>query len=168
MGRDHTIYATEKGYVKYYKDPQKHPKRQYIGVAFARDDVLPSPLNAPRKRRLGMVAIPIAETEEESAGAYTALGGSRILPLAVGVVGGNKPATKRKISVGPGYVYRETNYEIGKAMEKSAARVRPYQRGDRWLAWQKKAERIKRTAELRAQKAQKKAKKRKVVQKQTA
>merc|ERR1712093_576460 len=27
MGRDHTIYATHHGYVKYCKDPEKNPKR---------------------------------------------------------------------------------------------------------------------------------------------
>lgn len=57
MGRDHTIYATESGFMKYYKDPEKHPKRQFIGVVFKRDQVLPLPRNAHRRRRLGMLAV---------------------------------------------------------------------------------------------------------------
>jgi large subunit ribosomal protein L27 len=151
MGRDHTIYATEKGYVKYYKDPQKHPKRSYIGVAFAREDSLPSPLNAPRKRRLGMVAVPLLEEEPVSAR-------SNYTPLSIGTGKNREKITRRKVTVEPGYVYRETNYQIGKAMEKAAAKVRPYQRGERFLAWRKKTERIERSADFRAQKQAKKQK----------
>jgi protein phosphatase inhibitor 2 len=58
MGRDHTIHAAVSGYVKYYRDPQRHPKRQYIGVVFNRDDKLPYPVGAPRRRKLNMVAVP--------------------------------------------------------------------------------------------------------------
>lgn len=57
LGRDHTIHASVAGYVKYYRDPARHPTRQYIGVTFSRDDKLPYPQNAPRVRRLGMVAV---------------------------------------------------------------------------------------------------------------
>jgi hypothetical protein len=57
LGRDHTIHAAVAGYVKYYRDPARHPTRQYIGVVFNRDDKLPYPANAPRVRRLGMVAV---------------------------------------------------------------------------------------------------------------
>lgn len=46
------------GYVKYYRDPQRHPTRQYIGVAWRREDTLPYPRHAVRKRKLGMVAVP--------------------------------------------------------------------------------------------------------------
>ncbi|KAK3325044.1 ribosomal L27 protein-domain-containing protein [Apodospora peruviana] len=58
IGRDHTIHAAVTGYVKYYRDPQRHPKRQYIGVVFNKDDKLPYPIGAPRKRKLCMVAQP--------------------------------------------------------------------------------------------------------------
>jgi protein phosphatase inhibitor 2 len=58
MGRDHTIHAAVAGYVKYYRDPQRHPKRQYIGVVFNREDRLPYPVSAPRRRKLGLVAVP--------------------------------------------------------------------------------------------------------------
>lgn len=57
-GRDHTIHAAATGYVKYYRDPDLHPNRQYIGVAFNKEDVLPYPKKEPRRRRLGLVAVP--------------------------------------------------------------------------------------------------------------
>jgi protein phosphatase inhibitor 2 len=58
MGRDHTIHAAVAGYVKYYRDPARHPKRQYIGVTFNREDKLPYPVSAPRRRKLSLVAVP--------------------------------------------------------------------------------------------------------------
>lgn len=57
-GRDHTIHAAIAGYVKYYRDPLRHPKRQYIGVVYNKTDVLPTPVGAPRKRKLNLVAVP--------------------------------------------------------------------------------------------------------------
>ncbi|KAK3484584.1 ribosomal L27 protein-domain-containing protein [Neurospora crassa] len=65
MGRDHTIHAAVAGYVKYYRDPQLHPDRQYIGVVFNRNDKLPYPKDAPRKRKLGLVAVPRKVEEVE-------------------------------------------------------------------------------------------------------
>lgn len=56
QGRDHTIHASVPGYVKYYRDPGLHVKRKYIGVVFERDNVLPQPHNAVRRRKLGMLA----------------------------------------------------------------------------------------------------------------
>lgn len=58
MGRDHTIHAAVTGYVKYYRDPLRHPKRQYIGVVFNREDKLPYPTGSPRRRKLNLVAVP--------------------------------------------------------------------------------------------------------------
>ena len=58
MGRNHTIHAAVAGYVKYYRDPQRHPKRQYIGVVFNREDKLPYPVSTPRRRKLHLVAVP--------------------------------------------------------------------------------------------------------------
>lgn len=55
-GRDHTIHAAATGYVKYYRDPAVHPTRQFIGVAFNKEDTLPYPKNEPRRRKLGLVA----------------------------------------------------------------------------------------------------------------
>jgi len=64
MGRDHTIYATQPGYVKYYRDPVTHPKRQFIGVVFERSQTLPQPPHAVRRRRLGMLAYRMKGAEE--------------------------------------------------------------------------------------------------------
>ncbi|KAK3309231.1 ribosomal L27 protein-domain-containing protein [Chaetomium strumarium] len=58
MGRDHTIHAAVAGYVKYYRDPARHPKRQYIGVVFNREDKLPYPPGTPRRRKLNLAAVP--------------------------------------------------------------------------------------------------------------
>ncbi len=58
LGRDHTIHAAVAGFVQYYRDPAKHPTRQYIGVTFNRDDTLPYPPHAVRRRKLGMITVP--------------------------------------------------------------------------------------------------------------
>lgn len=58
LGRDHTIHAAVAGYVKYYRDPARHPKRQYIGVVFNKEDNLPYPPGSARRRKLGLVAVP--------------------------------------------------------------------------------------------------------------
>ncbi|EFX00541.1 50S ribosomal protein [Grosmannia clavigera kw1407] len=58
LGRDHTIHSAIAGFVKYYRDPAKHPDRQYIGVTYDRNDTLPYSPQEARKRRLGMTAIP--------------------------------------------------------------------------------------------------------------
>ncbi|KAL9598670.1 MAG: hypothetical protein Q9219_004339 [cf. Caloplaca sp. 3 TL-2023] len=79
MGRDHTIFAREKGYVVFYKDPEQlslgvggagyggggglvkgkrkvREKRRYIGVVRERGEVLPRGKGVPRRRRLGLEA----------------------------------------------------------------------------------------------------------------
>lgn len=80
MGRDHTIFAKEKGYVVFYKDPEQlslgvggpgygggagegtrgkrkvREKRKYIGVVMERGETLPRGRGVPRRRRLGMEA----------------------------------------------------------------------------------------------------------------
>lgn len=54
MGKDHTLYALEPGYVQFYQDPQ-HPKRRFVGVVFNRDDALPIPPDQPKPRRFDLV-----------------------------------------------------------------------------------------------------------------
>jgi hypothetical protein len=162
MGRDHTIYATEAGYVKYYKDPEKHPKRQYIGVVFEREQVLPLPRNAPRRRRLGMVATKLEMHTREASAAQ--------MQVQVGEVEGEKahgsqeaaPAKPmkrarkerkgeegRNLQLRPGYMYREGNWEIGRAAERAKVKVREFKPRDRWTAWRKAAIRKARVAERR-------------------
>ncbi|KAK6608645.1 ribosomal protein L27 [Botrytis cinerea] len=129
MGRDHTIYATQPGFVKYYKDPERHPKRQYIGVVFKREQVLPLPRNTIRRRRLGMEVAKIEEPEVEQA---------------------------VEVELRPGYMYREANWEIGRAAERAKVKVRLYKPGDRWTAWRKANARKTKNAEKRGLSSRKK------------
>lgn len=160
MGRDHTIYATEHGYVKYYKDPEKHPKRQYIGVTFERDMVLPLPRNSMRRRRLNMTASRIEEMhttalepalEEgvaEGEAVVTQVAPTTLtVPLSVNV--GKKGGETRTLTLRPGYMYRESNWEIGRAAEKAKIKVREFKPRDRWTAWKKSTVRRAKTAEKR-------------------
>ncbi|KAG7864012.1 hypothetical protein KL919_000040 [Ogataea angusta] len=56
IGKDHTIFALEPGFVRYYLDPF-HPKRKFIGVVLREGDKLPYPHFDPRKRRFGRFLI---------------------------------------------------------------------------------------------------------------
>ncbi|KAI9707577.1 MAG: 54S ribosomal protein L2 mitochondrial [Candelina mexicana] len=151
MGRDHTIYATETGYVKYYKDPERHPKRQYIGVVFERSQTLPLPRNAARRRRLGMVAVgydPESTTEASrdlEARESVKVEGVREVPNKK-----REELPKKELSLRPGYMYREANWEIGRAAERANVKVRGYKPGDRFAAWRKTVIRRTKNAERRA------------------
>ncbi|TVY83724.1 54S ribosomal protein L2 [Lachnellula suecica] len=141
MGRDHTIYATEAGYVKYYKDPEKHPKRQYIGVVFERAQVLPLPRNSMRRRKLNMVA----STMEVEAPPKVEVKGDLVIEGdgSKGVSVRQTPSKERKgeegrdLKIRPGYMYREANWEIGRAAERAKVKVREFKPRDRWTAWRK-------------------------------
>jgi hypothetical protein len=112
MGRDHTIFALASGYVKYYRDPKKHPKRQYIGVVFDKDDKLPYPPNAMRKRKLNMVAVPVPPPE-----AQPELSASGIPNRVVRQGPGRKPHPRDerviKLVQDGSYAYREENWRLG-------------------------------------------------------
>lgn len=56
IGRDHTIFALEPGYVRFYRDPF-HAKRRFIGVALKQEYRLPTPHFEPRRRRFGYTKI---------------------------------------------------------------------------------------------------------------
>ena len=152
MGRDHTIFAKEKGYVTFYKDPAAHPKRKYIGVVFQRGEKLPVPRNAPRRRRLGLVGrervlSTIATAEGMEAGGLVESQGTM---RQEGMKTRSKVPALRKVELRPGYQYRESNWSIGRAAERANVRVREYKRGDRFLAWRKLNARKARNAERRA------------------
>jgi large subunit ribosomal protein L27 len=166
MGRDHTIYATESGYVKYYKDPLKHPKRQYIGVVFERDQMLPLPRNAARKRRLGMVAtkmemLHVNAAEESHVQTHVQMGEVEEVErengevVALAPVGPARVKKERRgeegrnLQLRPGYQYREGNWEIGRAAERAKVKVREYKPRDRWVAWRKTVARKAKNAERR-------------------
>lgn len=52
IGKDHTIYALEPGYVRFYYNPF-HPKRKYVGLSLKKNTMLPTPHFEPRLRRFG-------------------------------------------------------------------------------------------------------------------
>ena len=41
MGRDHTIYATAPGFVRFYKEKWMRGERRFVGVVLNRGEVLP-------------------------------------------------------------------------------------------------------------------------------
>jgi large subunit ribosomal protein L27 len=143
MGRDHTIYATAKGYVRYYRDPERHPDRKYIGVVFAQDEKLPRPRNAARKRRLGMDALVLENVTIDAADEVVAGGSNKEIERNIASDAGVQvPVFSRS-----GYMYRESNWSIGRTAERRGVKVRAYNRKDRWLAWRKKTARRQRSKE---------------------
>ena len=158
MGRDHTIFATQKGYVTFYKDPNKHPDRKYIGVVFERGMKLPVSPHAPRKRRLGLVS------REMSTAAPTPVAQEVIQQENAAERAENKKTyvalktKKQKKEVVPphqdmvmsnGYNYREANWSIGRAAERAGVKVREFDPRDRWMAWRKRAVRQREARERR-------------------
>jgi len=164
MGRDHTIYATQAGYVKFYRDPLKHPKRQFIGVVFERNQTLPQPLNAVRRRRLGMLAYKMSDTQIETQGELMTrqepgLDGAAGPPSTVRdasreergkVVVKSQGEEKQQLQLRPGYQYRMANWEIGRAAERANIKVDPFKPGDRFKAWRKRNARKAANAERRS------------------
>lgn len=67
IGKDHTIFAIEPGYVRFYYDPF-HPLRKYVGIALRKDLNLPTPHFSPRVRRFGYEKItdPVEAEKEEN------------------------------------------------------------------------------------------------------
>lgn len=135
FGRDHCIFATESGYVRYYKDPLLHPKRQYIGVALEKEDKLPYPENGARHRRLGFVAVKHEPKPDALEGQVV------VADLQVGGATGKKKsksvAPPQTLTMGKGYAFRGTNWDIGRAAERANVKVKKFVPGDRWTAWQK-------------------------------
>lgn len=159
MGRDHTIFAKEKGYVTYYRDPETHPKRKYIGVVFQRGEKLPVPRNEPRRRRLGLVGKerelstvatePPTTAEGERSEVGSLLRPQKMLKSQI-MVARSKLPTAKNVELRPGYQYRESNWSIGRAAEQAHVKVRESKRGERYLAGSKLNARKARDAERRA------------------
>jgi large subunit ribosomal protein L27 len=56
MGRDHTIYATAPGYVRFYKEKHLRGERKFIGIVLSRGDTLPrDETTLGRSRFFGLV-----------------------------------------------------------------------------------------------------------------
>ncbi|TKA83607.1 hypothetical protein B0A55_00381 [Friedmanniomyces simplex] len=166
MGRDHTIHAGSPGYVRYYRDPVRHPKRKFIGIVFEKDQSLPQPTHAVRRRQLGMLAyqMPTPPSTEPLPDALTStVTGSPTKirdATAVSVRHSSKNPGGLQLSLRPGYQYRQSNYEIGRSGEKKeeAANAQgktirafaKFKPGDRFAAWRKSALRIARNNERKA------------------
>lgn len=131
MGRDHTIFAREKGYVTYYKDDSRGG-RKYIGVVFERGMKLPRANGEARRRRLGLEAR-VMEPEEE------------------------KEETRERTTISRrGNMHRESNFSIGRIAERENVKVRRFKPGDRFLAWRKRKARIERARERKSMRRLKK------------
>ena len=164
MGKDHTIYSTEYGYVHYYQDPAQHPKRRYIGVALDREgnrSILPTPQNAPTRRRLGMYAAPIKESNASFLESHATANsvGRLAAPPQVPAVNGRRTTADPALSTrNRGIRFRKvSNWEIGDAAAKKGITVRPFDRKDRWYAWKIRAQKQKTSALARAAKATRKS-----------
>ncbi len=168
MGRDHTIFATAKGYVMYYKDPERHPDRKYIGVVFERGMKLPLPRNAARRRRLGMetrqmtksMTAPVESIQGKASIADMAMVEGKAThirdqPKEVRV---NMPAVNDSVKMRAGYMFRETNAFIGRAAERAGIEVRKFDRNDRFAAWRRRTAKVKEQRENRAIRGNKKQK----------
>ncbi|OBR11333.1 Ribosomal protein L27 [Colletotrichum higginsianum IMI 349063] len=116
MGRDHTIHAMATGYVKYYRDPARHPDRKYIGVVFNKDDVLPYPTHAERKRKLNMSAHPIFKPVETPAVSPSGIPTQIIRPSSR-TTNGAPMEPERVLKLRDDYSYREDNWRIGRLVK---------------------------------------------------
>lgn len=55
----------------------------------------------------------------------------------------------RVLTLRPGYMYRESNWEIGRAAERAQVKVREFKPRDRWTAWRKRSARKEKAMEMR-------------------
>jgi large subunit ribosomal protein L27 len=120
IGRDHTIFALQPGYVRYYKDPIAHPKRKFIGIAMTEDQKLPRPLNAVRARKLGRAEVPLVEAQDEM----------KMVPF------GTKLSASDLMAKDGFYAYRPPNWKIGRVMPKVVVK-----NNNPFARWQKKGKR---------------------------
>lgn len=157
MGRDHTISAIQKGYVRYYRDPERHPTRKYIGVVFEQDETLPRGRNAARKRRLGMDAVVMEAPKDDEGNALQekilleGVGDTVVKEKAKGAI----PGVRSLLTLSAGYQYRESNTEIGRAAERAGIHVKPFKPRSRWVAWRLRNKSKERAAEKRSLKRKK-------------
>ena len=175
MGRDHTIFAKEKGYVVFYRDPEQlslgvgapgygggevvgrrkvREQRRYIGVVMERGETLPRGRGVPRRRRLGLEAremSTLAQQQDEGTvvgDVVPETGDDAVMRQNTGEMRAKVPEAKQ-LGLRPGYMYREANWQIGRVEDKKRKEVRVYQKGDRFLAWRKRTRRMKLAAEKR-------------------
>ncbi|KAK3679749.1 54S ribosomal protein L2 mitochondrial [Recurvomyces mirabilis] len=165
MGRDHTIHAGVPGYVRYYSDPARHPTRKFIGLVFEKDQHLPQPTHAARRRHLGLLAYQMPDPAPSDAlsnldapSTNPAITPSQPTTITLKPTSNNPQGLQ--LSLRPGYQYRQSNHEIGQAAERKEAAAQAkgkttrayddFKPGDRFAAWRKSAVRIARNNERKA------------------
>ncbi|KAH7368628.1 50S ribosomal protein L27 [Plectosphaerella cucumerina] len=116
MGRDHTIHAMATGFVKYYRDPSLHPKRKYIGVALNKEDTLPYPPHAERKRRLNKSAHTIAPREVDPPISASGIP-TQVVRTGAASAPGKQAGPPRVLRLRDDYSYREDNWRIGRLVK---------------------------------------------------
>lgn len=58
MGRDHTIYATAPGFVRFYKEKWMRTDRKFVGVVLTKGEKLPrDDTNLGRSRHFNLVDV---------------------------------------------------------------------------------------------------------------
>lgn len=93
---------------------------------------------------------------EDTMGALNAASEGEIDDTAVHPTFSSRAEPTRAVEVPqPGVVVRRANWQIGKIADLPANQVKPFQPGDRFLAWRKRAERAKKSAERRGLKKSK-------------
>lgn len=125
MGRDHTIHAMATGYVKYYRDPARHPDRKYIGVVFDKADTLPYPVHAERKRKLNKTVFTIKQADPKPE-----LSPSGI-PFQVTRVEAGEP--DRILKLRKDYSYREDNWRIGRLVQTTGLKTKRFRTRKQWF-----------------------------------
>ena len=129
MGRDHTIHSMATGYVKYYRDPSKHPGRKYIGVVFKKEDTLPYPVHAERKRQLNMTPhtirapTPLPETSPSG------------IPYEVRRLQEGEP--DRLLKLRDDYGYREDNWAIGQLVRTTGLKTKRFRTRKQWFRFRR-------------------------------
>jgi len=144
--------------VKYYSDPERHPKRKYIGVVFERDQKLPIPRNAVRRRRLGMVTAKMSTLATNQEVETTTEEVLDDVSLREPSKSARKEVSSKEpdLELRPGYMYRMSNWQIGRAAERANIKVREYKPRDRFTAWRKANARKAKNAERASLRSRKK------------
>lgn len=74
MGRDHTLYATVPGYVRFYKEKWMRGERKFVGVVLNRGEKLPRDEQAlGRSRFFSFVNLnsPMTDTSQSPSPSHT-------------------------------------------------------------------------------------------------
>ena len=153
MGRDHTIFAKEKGYVVYYREKWRNRlgERKFIGVVFERGQTLPRPPDAKRIRRLGMYGRErdmgktlegVVEESKPAAAVQKASDESWFGVPESTIPNRSRKARRRtpdsQLTLKRDYSYRESNTSIGRVADRMGVKPLPFDKRNRVLAWKRK------------------------------